>query len=113
MQPVIQVEHLRKVYGSMVAVDDISFEVNAGEIFGMVGPNGAGKTSTAECVEGLRPHSGGSIRVMGYDPQKDRYALRGVNRCLNLLTEIDTSCFCRSQIVRHPCVPAAFWGVMT
>ena len=76
MQPVIQVEHLRKVYGSVVAVDDISFEVNAGEIFGMVGPNGAGKTSTVECVEGLRPHSSGTLRVLGYDPQKDRYALR-------------------------------------
>ena len=76
MQPVIQVEHLRKVYGPLVAVDDISFEVHAGEIFGMVGPNGAGKTSTVECVEGLRPHSSGTLRVLGYDPQKDRYALR-------------------------------------
>lgn len=76
MQPVIQVEHLRKVYGSYVAVDDISFEVGAGEIFGMVGPNGAGKTSTVECVEGLREYSSGTVRVLGYDPHKDRYALR-------------------------------------
>ena len=42
----------------------------------MVGPNGAGKTSTVECVEGLRPHSGGAIRVLGRDPLKDRYTLR-------------------------------------
>ena len=45
MQAVIQVEHLHKAYGSFVAVEDISFEVQAGEIFGMVGPNGAGKTT--------------------------------------------------------------------
>lgn len=76
MQPVIQVEHLRKVYGSFVAIDDISFEVGSGEIFGLVGPNGAGKTSTVECIEGLREYSAGTIRVKGYDPQKDRYALR-------------------------------------
>lgn len=76
MQSVIQVEHLRKVYGSVVAVDDLSFEVHAGEVFGMVGPNGAGKTSAIECVEGLRPHSSGTIRVLDRDPQKDRYALR-------------------------------------
>jgi ABC-2 type transport system ATP-binding protein len=76
MQSVIQVEHLRKAYGPLNAVDDISFEVNAGEIFGVVGPNGAGKTSTVECIEGLRERSEGTIRVLGYDPQKDRYALR-------------------------------------
>ena len=76
MQPIIQVEHLRKAYGSFVAVDDISFEVGAGEIFGMVGPNGAGKTSTVECVEGLREHNSGTVRVLGYDPHADRYTLR-------------------------------------
>lgn len=76
MQAVIQVEHLRKMYGSFVAVDDISFEVGAGEVFGIVGPNGAGKTSTVECIEGLREYSAGTIRVKGYDPRKDRYALR-------------------------------------
>jgi ABC-2 type transport system ATP-binding protein len=76
MQPVIQVEHLRKVYGSVVAVDDVSFAVNSGEIFGVVGPNGAGKTTTVECVEGMRSPSSGKVRVLDYDPQKDRYALR-------------------------------------
>jgi ABC-2 type transport system ATP-binding protein len=73
---VVQVEHLRKVYTSVVAVDDISFEVHEGEIFGMVGPNGAGKTTTIECIEGLRPTDGGSIRVFGLDPQRNGYALR-------------------------------------
>lgn len=73
---VIQVEHLRKVYGSVIAVDDISFEVYQGEIFGMVGPNGAGKTTTIECVEGLRKPDQGHIRVLELDPQKNGYALR-------------------------------------
>ncbi len=74
--PIIKVEHLRKAYRSVVAVDDVSFEVEKGEIFGMVGPNGAGKTSTVECIEGLRAKSSGSIRVMGLDPQRERYDLR-------------------------------------
>jgi ABC-2 type transport system ATP-binding protein len=72
----IQVEHLRKVYGSTVAVDDVSFEVYEGEIFGMVGPNGAGKTTTIECIEGLRRPESGHIQVLGLDPQCDGYALR-------------------------------------
>ncbi len=73
---VIRVEHLRKVYGTTVAVEDIAFEIYAGEIFGMVGPNGAGKTTTTECIEGLRHPDGGAIQVFGMSPQKDSYALR-------------------------------------
>lgn len=72
---VIQVEHLRKTYGSVVAVDDISFEVYEGEIFGIVGPNGAGKTTTIECVEGLRQPESGRISVLGLDPERDGSAL--------------------------------------
>lgn len=68
---VIQVEHLRKTYGSVVAVDDISFEVYEGEIFGIVGPNGAGKTTTIECIEGLRHPDGGRTSVLGLDPERD------------------------------------------
>ena len=74
--PVIQVEHLHKTYGSVVAVDDVSFEVQEGEIFGMVGPNGAGKTTTIECIEGLRRPDGGNIRTLGLNPQTEGYALR-------------------------------------
>jgi len=73
---IIQVEHLRKTYGSTVAVDDVSFQVYEGEIFGMVGPNGAGKTTTIECIEGLRQPDGGNIRVLDLDPHHDGYALR-------------------------------------
>ncbi len=54
MRPVIQVSGVRKTYGRTVAVDEVSFEVNDGEIFGLIGPNGAGKTTTMECIEGLR-----------------------------------------------------------
>ena len=71
METIVQVEGLRKVYGATVAVDEISFEVREGEIFGMVGPNGAGKTTTIECLEGLRKPDAGTVRVLGLDPQRD------------------------------------------
>jgi ABC-2 type transport system ATP-binding protein len=74
--PVISVSHIRKAYGRAVAVDDVSFEVREGEIFGLIGPNGAGKTTTMECVEGLRRPDGGTIRVLGLDPVRDVYALQ-------------------------------------
>jgi ABC-2 type transport system ATP-binding protein len=76
MKPIVQVEGLRKVYGTTVAVDGISFEVREGEIFGMVGPNGAGKTTTIECLEGLRKPDAGKVRVLDMDPQKDSQSLR-------------------------------------
>jgi ABC-2 type transport system ATP-binding protein len=59
MRPVIKVSGVRKTYGSTVAVDEVSFEVNDGEIFGLIGPNGAGKTTTMECIEGLRTRDRG------------------------------------------------------
>jgi len=76
MNPIVQVEGLRKTYGATVAVDDVSFEVKEGEIFGMVGPNGAGKTTTIECLEGLRKPDAGVVRVLGVDPQRDGQTLR-------------------------------------
>jgi len=75
-RPVIQVAGLRKRYGSTVAVDDVSFEVYDGEIFGLIGPNGAGKTTTMECVEGVRTPDVGRISVLGLDPIRDVYALQ-------------------------------------
>jgi ABC-2 type transport system ATP-binding protein len=74
--PVIEVDNLRKRYGDRVAVEDVSFSVERGEIFGIVGPNGAGKTTTVECVEGLRTPDGGSISVLGLDPRRDGAELR-------------------------------------
>ncbi len=73
---IVEVKNFRKVYGDIVAVDNVSFEVEAGTIFGMVGPNGAGKTTTIECIEGLRSVDGGTIKVLGLNPQSDGYALR-------------------------------------
>ena len=74
--PTIEVRNLHKRYGDTVAVDDVSFTVEAGEIFGILGPNGAGKTTTVECVTGLRIPDRGSISVLGLDPQRDRTELR-------------------------------------
>ena len=76
LSPVIQVSGLRKSYGRIVAVDDVSFEVFDGEIFGLIGPNGAGKTTTMECVEGIHARDGGTIAVLGLDPRRDAYALQ-------------------------------------
>src|SRR3954467_10366879 len=65
---VIEVQNLQKRYGDTVAVRDVSFTVDRGEIFGILGPNGAGKTTTVECVAGLRHPDGGSISVLGLPP---------------------------------------------
>src|ERR1700723_2646358 len=76
MAPVIQVSGLRKTYGSTVAVEEASFEVNEGEIFGLIGPNGAGKTTTMECIEGIRKPDSGTIAVLGLDPFRQVYKLQ-------------------------------------
>jgi ABC-2 type transport system ATP-binding protein len=74
--PVIQVSGVRKTYGSTIAVDEVSFDVNDGEIFGLIGPNGAGKTTTMECIEGLRTPDRGTISVLGFDPFRQVYQLQ-------------------------------------
>ena len=73
---VIQVSGIRKTYGRTVAVDEVSFEVNDGEIFGLIGPNGAGKTTTMECIEGIRKPDRGTISVLGLDPFRQVYKLQ-------------------------------------
>jgi ABC-2 type transport system ATP-binding protein len=75
-RPVIRVSGIRKTYGATVAVHEVSFEVDEGEIFGLIGPNGAGKTTTMECVEGLRRPDRGVISVLGLDPVRDVYRLQ-------------------------------------
>ncbi len=75
-ESVVEVTNFRKTYKSLVAVDDISFEVHRGEIFGLLGPNGAGKTSTLESLEGLRQPDGGSLRIQGVDPARQPGKLR-------------------------------------
>ncbi len=74
--PVIEVKNLVKRYSEILAVDNISFTIHSGEIFGMLGPNGAGKTTAIECIEGMRKPDQGQIRVMGMDPHADGYRLR-------------------------------------
>lgn len=76
MSPVIEIQNLRKTYGDKVAVADVSFTVQRGEIFGILGRNGAGKTTTVECLAGLRRADAGTIRVLGVDPQRDPSAIR-------------------------------------
>ena len=73
---VIQVRGIRKTYGHTLAVDDVSFEVERAEIFGLIGPNGAGKTTTMECVEGVRRPDRGTITVLGLDPVRQAHALQ-------------------------------------
>jgi ABC-2 type transport system ATP-binding protein len=75
-QPVVRVADVAKSYGRTLAVRNVSFDVEAGEIFGLIGPNGAGKTTTMECVDGLRTPDRGTIMVLGLDPARDVYALQ-------------------------------------
>ncbi len=74
--PVIEARGLVKRYGELVAVNDISFEVEAGEVFGMLGPNGAGKTTTMEMLEGLRVPDAGSATVLGSDVVRDARTIK-------------------------------------
>ncbi len=71
MSAVVIVKHLTKRYGQLVAVNDVSFSIEKGEIFGLLGPNGAGKTTTVEMIEGLRKPDSGSIEVCGIDALKE------------------------------------------
>lgn len=72
----IEVTELRKRYGDHVAVDNISFAVQSGEVFGLLGPNGAGKTTTVECIEGLRQPDSGRIQVLGMVCGRDDRAIK-------------------------------------
>ena len=72
----IEIEQLRKSYGDLIAVDNVSFAAHAGEIFGLLGPNGAGKTTTIGCIYGLLVPSAGSVKVMGHDVVREGTAAR-------------------------------------
>lgn len=75
-EPAVRVTGLHKRYGRQIAVDNVSFDVQRGEIFGLIGPNGAGKTTTMECVEGLRTPDRGTVSVLSLDPIRDVYRLQ-------------------------------------
>ena len=72
----IEARGLRKLYGDFVAVDGIDFTVERGETFGFLGPNGAGKSSTMRMIGAVSPASGGTLRVLGRDPERDGPAVR-------------------------------------
>jgi ABC-2 type transport system ATP-binding protein len=75
---VIEVDRLRKQYGNLIAVDDVSFSVSKGEVFGLLGPNGAGKTTTFECLEGLRKPDGGFFKILDIKPNYNYSNLRNL-----------------------------------
>jgi ABC-2 type transport system ATP-binding protein len=72
----IEVEHLSKIYGSTPAIQDVTFNVEPGEILGFLGPNGAGKTTTMRILAGYLPASSGSVQIAGYDVHEDSMAVR-------------------------------------
>ena len=76
--PAMEITHLRKTYGPLAAVDDVSLSVAEGEIFGILGPNGAGKTTTVECAIGLRNADSGTVRLLGLDPRTERDEVREI-----------------------------------
>ncbi|AVK85530.1 ABC transporter ATP-binding protein [Lysinibacillus sp. B2A1] len=76
MEEVIQIENVKKSFDSFEAIQNLTFSIQKGEIFGIIGPNGAGKTTTVEIVEGLQECSSGKVTVLGYDPWKDAKKLK-------------------------------------
>ena len=109
----IQVTNLTKKYGSLTAVDNISFEVQRGETFGMLGPNGAGKTTTLEMIEGIKRSTSGNIRVEGLDVRTQTHAVKAIigvqlqgstffeNLTLVELIDVFASCYDRKVDARE------------
>jgi len=75
---IITVDNIHKQYGATIAVDNVSFSIAEGEIFGIIGPNGAGKTTTVECISGLRVPDSGSITVYGLNPRENHEEIRKI-----------------------------------
>ncbi len=82
MSVAISVSGLHKTYGDFEAVRGIDFEVATGEVFGLLGPNGAGKTTTVEILEGIRQRTSGDVRVLDFDPDKQKTQPQGPHRRL-------------------------------
>ena len=71
-EPVLRVKNLRKEFGGLIAVKDVSFEVGPGEFIGLIGPNGCGKSTTFNCISGLLDQTAGSIEIFGKDASNMR-----------------------------------------
>jgi ABC-2 type transport system ATP-binding protein len=71
----VEISYVKKSYGNIKAVDEVSFSVKAGEVFALIGPNGAGKTTLIEILEGLRKRDGGTVKVLGLDPWENGHSL--------------------------------------
>jgi len=84
MNPIIEVNNLQRTFGDHKAVDDITFHVKPGEVFGLLGPNGAGKTTTVRLLNGILPPSAGTASVFGFDPTSQGELIR---RRTGVLTE--------------------------
>jgi ABC-2 type transport system ATP-binding protein len=76
MENIIEVKKLVKIFGKFKAVDDISFNVKKGEIFGFLGPNGAGKSTTIKILTTLLHATNGDLKINGYDPKEDKDEVR-------------------------------------
>ncbi|MBA3872365.1 MAG: ABC transporter ATP-binding protein [Anaerolineae bacterium] len=82
--PAIELAHLRKTFGTFVAVEDLTLTVERGEIFGLLGPNGSGKTTTVNMVSGLSQATSGTVHILGYDIQKD---IRQIRQCVGAVPQ--------------------------
>lgn len=104
----ISIEHLRKTYGDLVAVDDLSLQIERGEFFGLLGPNGAGKTTTINAIVGLVKPTGGRISIGGLDAVRD---YRRVHRLVGIAFQeliLDGSFLNVREILVYQ---AGYWGI--
>jgi len=98
----VRVGDLRKRYGDLTAVGGVDIEIRRGEVFALLGPNGAGKTTTVEILEGYRHRDGGTVSVLGEDPQHAGRAWRArIGIVLQLATEGESAELTVREIVRH------------
>ncbi|HEY0698161.1 MAG TPA: ABC transporter ATP-binding protein [Micromonospora sp.] len=106
-QPLIQARGLVKRFGDFTAVDGIDVDVHAGEAFGFLGPNGAGKSSTMRMVGCVSPPSGGELRILGMDPQRDGPAIRARLGVCPQLDNLDPELTVRENLTTY----ARYFGI--
>jgi ABC-2 type transport system ATP-binding protein len=98
MSTVIETKHLTRRFGTNLAVDDLSLQINSGEVFGFLGHNGAGKTTTVRLINGVLSASGGEVRVFGMDPAKDGARIRARTGVLTETPALDDRLTARSTL---------------